>query len=53
MVISLFRTCAIKPSVEKMTKPAKMLVPQLISEIIIASLNKKANVKYIASNIMN
>lgn len=39
-VISLFRTCAIKPSVEKMTKPAKTLVPQLIIEIIIASLNK-------------
>lgn len=30
-----------KPSVEKITKPAKTLVAQLIKEIIIASLNTK------------
>lgn len=35
-----------KPSVEKMTKPAKTLVAQLIKEIIIASLNTKEKKGY-------
>lgn len=39
--MSLFRTLAMNPSVEKITKPAKTLVPQLISEIIMASLKRK------------
>lgn len=53
VVISLFRTCAIKPSVEKMTNPAKMLVPQLISEIIIASLYKNALVSTLQAILCN
>lgn len=40
VAMSLLSTCAMKPRVENMTKPAKTLVPQLISEIITASLEE-------------
>lgn len=43
LLMSLLAILAIKPSTEKMTKPDKILVKQLIVLVKIASLNRKLN----------
>ena len=39
--MGLFVTCDIKPTIEKMTKPANMLVHELIQHTMIESLEAK------------
>lgn len=42
--MSLFVTCAMKPTIEKITKPANMLVHELMQHTIIESLGR-GNIK--------